>query len=490
MNEKRAILVAVFVLAVLATLALVAGAGATPAAAPPPMVFHVTYQGRLADATGNPIANQSVNMTFRIYEQPTGGPAIWTQSRTVNTDANGLFTTILSVDPPLKEGGVEAINNLWLGVQAGSDPEMTPRQHLTGAPYAFTLIPGAGMTGTVSHNEPPTAMLFISNMGTGNGVIARSEKGVGGVFTSAENHALVIGGSVLMESPNLRRIALRRWYEVNEAAIRFPVGEEPKGILFDGMSIWVTESVSNTVTRRRVADGAWLGTFPVGHYPIGMAFDGARLWVACRDDNAVRVLRMTDGTLVNTIAVGTHPNGACFDGRHVWVTNEGSNNVTKIQAATGAVVGTYPVGNSPRLVAFDGRNIWVSNHGDGTVTVLNPTTGSQIATYTVGTNPVGIAYDGACMWVANSGSHNVTRLRASDGAVLGTYNVGMEPRGLAFDGGYIWVTTFADDTVTKLRARDGSLVGTYPVGDGPRGIAFDGCNMWVVNGNEASLVEL
>jgi len=486
-SRKRAILVAV---SVLAALAIVAGVSAKLMAAPPPMVFHLTYQGRLADAAGNPVANQTVDMTFRIYEQPTGGTAVWTQDRAIPTDANGLFTTILSINPPLKEGGVEAINNLWLGVQAGSDPEMEPRQRLTGAPYAFTLVPGAGITGTVSHMEPPTAMLFISNMGTGTGLIARSEKGVGAAFTSAENHALVMGGSVLKESPNLRQIALHRWYEVNEAAIRYTVGEDPKGILFDGMSIWVTESVSNTVSRWRVADGALLGRYPVGHYPIGMAFDGARLWVACRNDNAVRVLRMTDGTLLRTIAVGTQPNGVSFDGRHMWVTNDGSNDVTKIRADTYSVVGTYPVGNNPRIAAFDGRSIWVTDFGDGTVTLLNPTNGSQIATYAVGSNPVGIAYDGACMWVANSGSHNVTRLRASDGAVLGTYPVGMGPRGLAFDGGHIWVTNFEEDTVTKLRARDGSLVGTYPVGDGPRGIAFDGCNMWVVNGNEASLVEM
>ena len=490
MRKRKAILLAVSVATALVTLMLVASVSARPAAAPPPMVFHVTYQGRLADASGNPVASQTVDMTFSSYEQATGGTAIWTQTREVTTDPDGLFTTILSIDPPLKEGGVEAINNLWLGIQVGSDPEMISRQRFTGAPYAFTLVPGAGISGTVNVGQQPGTVLLINNMGTGSGLVARSEKGAGALFTSGEGHALVVGGSVLLESPNLRQIALRRWYSVNEADIRFPVGQQPKGMLFDGMSMWVTESVSNTVSRRRVADGAWLGTYPVGNYPMGMAFDGARLWVACRNDNTIRALRMTDGQPLFTRTVGTHPNGICFDGRHIWVTNEGSNSVTKIRAADGTIVGTYPVGNSPRLVIFDGESIWVTNHGDGTVMALDPATGSQIGTYTVGMNPVGIAFDGATVWVANSGSDTVTRLRASDGGLLGTYNVGAGPRGLAFDGAHIWVTNFDDDTVTKLRARDGLEVDTYAVGDGPRGIAFDGCSMWVVNANDANLVQM
>lgn len=490
MKAQRAVLMAIVVVTALTLLAVVAGAREMPLAAPPPMVFHLTYQGRLGDAQGNPIANRTLSVAFSIYEQATGGSAIWAQSHSITTDAQGLFTTLLSIDPPLKEGGVRAINDLWLGVQVDGDPEMTPRQRITGAPYAFTLIPGAAISGTVGTGDIPPAMVSINNMGTGAGLLVRGEKGIGAMLTSAEGHSLAVGGAVLMEGANLRRIALHRWYDVNEAGIRFQVGGEPKGAVFDGMSIWVTNSISNTVTRRLVADGSVMGTFPVGQYPIGMTFDGARLWVACRGSNSVHVLRMSDGQQLFTVPAGTNPNGITFDGRHVWVVNEGSNNVTKIRAATGTVVGTYPCGSSPRLIAFDGARLWITNEANGTVTVLNPNTGALTATYSVGTGPIGITFDGACMWVANSGSNDVTRLRASDGAILGTYPVGAGPRGLAFDGGHIWVTNFVGDSVTKLRARDGSLVGTYPVGDGPRGITFDGCNVWVVNGNEASLVQL
>lgn len=488
--NKKAVSLAICATAMLVLSALVMRVNARPEEAPAPMVFHITYQGRLANPTGVPIANQTLSIQFLIYEQQSGGVAIWTQNSSITTDVNGLFTTILAIDPPLKAGGVTSINNLWLAIKVGSDPEMTPRQRITGSPYAFTLIPGAAISGTVNSTQQPGSMLAVNNMGNGAAIVARSEKGTGALLTSEEGHSLIVGGSVLMEGSNLRRIALHRWYEVNEAAVRFPVGGEPKGIVFDGMSIWVSNSISNTVTRRLVADGSLRGTYQVGRYPIGMCFDGARLWVACRDDNAVYVLRMVDGERLFTVNVGTNPNGMCFDGKYVWVVNEGSNNVTKVRAATGQVVNTYACGLSPRLIAYDGSRIWITNEGSHTVTVLDPATGALSATYPVGSSPIGICFDGASMWIANSGSNNVTQLRASDGALLGTYSVGAGPRGLAFDGGYIWVTNFEEDSITKLRARDGSGVGTWPVGDGPRGITFDGCNMWVVNGNEASLVEL
>lgn len=487
--------------AVMAALLLLAGSvGANPPApgvAPPPMIFHVNYQGVLTDADGTPVSDGTYELTFRLYEQQSGGTPIWSQTRTVHT-TDGLFNTILSVDPPL---GVKAINNIWLGVQVTGDPdEMTPRQRLTGAPYAFTLIPGAGISGTVHISDSPSAMLNVVNMGTGRGLAVRTEglgagvygeskQGYGGYFTSQESHALVVDGPILFQA-NLKRVAMHRWYEVNEAGITFQVGHAPKGILFDGGFLWVTNTDDNTVTKRRANDGSYVGTYPVGAAPIGMTYDGARLWVANSGEDTVTRLMASDPAISTTIEVGAQPNGLCFDGRYVWVVNRGINNVVRLMAANPVHVEVFYVGQSPRLCAFDGRNVWVTNHDSNDVTVLKASDGSLVRTVAVGNHPVGLVFDGANMWVANSGSNNVSKVRVSDGAVLGTFPVGAGPRGLTFDGAHIWVTNQADSTVTKLRARDGSLVGTYGVGAGPRGITFDGANIWVVNGNADSIAEM
>lgn len=487
--------------ALLIALLLATTAGAQPGPNNPvsaATAYPITYQGRLTDNAGSPIANQTVRMTFRLYEQSSGGTPVWSQvDPSVKTDANGLFTTILQVDPPL---GIKDLSKMWLGVEVGTDGEMQPRQQVGGTPFAFSLVPGNGITGSVNLGTWPNAIFSVTNTGTGHGLLARTEgqgvgvfgssqQGIGGYFTSQQGHALAVDGPALVET-NLRRVALHRWYGVNEAGITFPVGGAPKGILFDGGSLWVTNSLSNTVTRRRSTDGELMGTYPVGTFPVGMAYDGARLWVANRGSNTVTRLLAATPTLSTEIPVGQQPNGLCFDGRYVWVVNEGSNNVIRLRASTGAATGTFSVGQSPRLCTFDGTNVWISNYDSNSVTVLKASDGSLVRTVPVGTNPVGILFDGANMWISNSGSNNITKIRASDFQPLGTFNVGQGPRSSTFDGFHIWVTNEIDRTVTKLRARDGAVIGTYPVGGGPRGITFDGSDIWVVNGDANSITKL
>jgi len=492
---------AMTVAVLLTTLLLVTTAGARPVpdriASPAQTSYPITYQGRLTDNAGNPIASQTVNITFRLYEQEAGGTPIWEQARSITTGPDGLFTTVLEIDPPL---GISDLSNIWFGIKVGADPEMTPRQRVGGAPFAFTLAPGNGVTGTVNLGTWPSAIFSVVNMGTGHGLLARtdgegigvfgaSRAGFGGYFTSQEGHALAVDGPVLIET-NLKRVALARWYDANEAGVTLPTDSQPKGIIFDGASVWVSNSGDNTVTRRRSSDGLLFGVYPVGAYPLGLAYDGARLWVANRGGNSVTRLMASNPAISNTVPVGTQPNGLCFDGRYVWAVNEGSNNVTRLRAATGAAAGTFNVGQSPRLCAFDGANVWVTNYNSNTVTVLKASDGSLVRTVNAGTNPVDLIFDGANVWVANAGSNNVTKVRASDGTVLGTFGVGQGPRGITFDGFHIWVTNTTDDTVTKLRVRDGVLAGTYGVGAGPRGITFDGSDIWVVNGDADSITKL
>jgi len=496
------LVLSIVVVGLLAALVVVTTVGAQPAGstrAPLQVAYPITYQGRLTDNLGNPIANQTVNITFRLYEQPVSGQPVWEQVRAVQTDGAGLFTAVMEVDPPI---GISDLSSAYLSIEVENDGEMMPRQRVGGAPFAFTLVPGNGVTGTVDLGGWPSAIFGVVNTGTGHGllaitqgegvgVFASSRQGFGGYFRSDEGHALAVDGPVLFQA-NLRRVALHRWYEVNEAGVTFPtLGSQPKGILFDGGSIWVTNSMSDTVVRRRVSDGKLMGVYPVGDFPVGMTYDGARLWVANRGDNTVTRLVAADGTPIGApIAVGAQPNGLCFDGRYIWVVNSGDNNVTRLRADTGAAAGTFPVGQSPRICAFDGANIWVTDHDSNTVTVLRASDGSLVRTVNVGTHPVGIIFDGANMWVANSGSNDVAKIRVSDGTVLGTFPVGQGPRGITFDGFHIWVTNYTDSTVTKLRARDGALVGTYGVGAGPRGITFDGSDIWVVNGDADSVARL
>ena len=272
--------------------------------------------------------------------------------------------------------------------------------------------------------------------------------------------------------------ALLQWW----SSLTYSVGANPYGVAFDGISVWVVNGGSGTVTKLRAGTGTVVGTYSVGSGAYGIAFDGTNIWVGNSFGNTVTELLASTGAVVGTYSAGSKPTGVAFDGTNIWVADYDGNTVTELLASTGAVVGTYPVGSQPIGIAFDGTNMWVANSGSSSVTELLASSGAVVGTYSAGASPQSVAFDGTNVWVSNGGSSTVTKLLASTGAVLGTYTVGSQPNGVAFDGTDIWVANGGSNTVSKLLASTGAVVGTYSVGGGVnlQGVAFDGSNIWVV----------
>ncbi|MEK7275563.1 MAG: hypothetical protein AAB110_09935, partial [Candidatus Desantisbacteria bacterium] len=104
----------------------------------------INYQGKLTDTVGRPVSDGNYNITFKLYTQPTGGTATWTEINSNTPVSNGLFNVNL--------GSVTAFNldfsqGYYLGIQIGVDPEMTPRQRLTSVGYALR----ADVAGTATY---------------------------------------------------------------------------------------------------------------------------------------------------------------------------------------------------------------------------------------------------------------------------------------------------------------------------------------------------
>src|SRR5579864_4684130 len=143
------------------------------------------------------------------------------------------------------------------------------------------------------------------------------------------NPSIVLAqGGVVNSTDNPLQVALLHWNKTNQPP-SFPVGGGPEGVAFDGSSIWVANSFTNSVTKLAANDGTVLGTFPVGGEPYGIAFDGANIWVSGLLGQNVTKLRASDGTNLGSFPTGTEASGVAFDGANVWVANEGSNTVTK-----------------------------------------------------------------------------------------------------------------------------------------------------------------
>lgn len=130
-----------FTLLMLALLFLAGRAGALPGLAPASpntaSASLIAYQGRLADTAGVPLTG-SYAMTFALYTAPTGGSALWSESRTVAA-TDGVFSVMLGEVTPIS-ASIASNTSLYLGVTVGSDAEMTPRKQLGSVAYAFQAL--------------------------------------------------------------------------------------------------------------------------------------------------------------------------------------------------------------------------------------------------------------------------------------------------------------------------------------------------------------
>ena len=121
------------------------------------------YQGRLTDPdTGEPVADGSHTMTFRLYETASGGSELWTETEDISVQ-NGVFSTLLGDQTPLDQDLFNG-RELWLGIKVGADVEATPRQRVLPVAYALSLVPGAEISTT--DDQPALAVSSASSRST------------------------------------------------------------------------------------------------------------------------------------------------------------------------------------------------------------------------------------------------------------------------------------------------------------------------------------
>jgi hypothetical protein len=139
------------------------GSGSGGALAASSVSSSINYQGRLTDSASNPL-DGTYTMTFKLYENASGGSALATDTHPVSV-TEGLFSTNIAFGSWWYFDG----RALWLGIQVGTDPEMTPRQELRPVPYALSLRPGAWIVGNTSD---PALLIGNTVVNEGGGVYA------------------------------------------------------------------------------------------------------------------------------------------------------------------------------------------------------------------------------------------------------------------------------------------------------------------------------
>lgn len=93
----------------------------------------VTYQGKLTDATGQPVADGNYQVQFKLYTVAVGGVAFWTSALLTVQTNGGVFTTILqTIDPSDLTGKTDVYLETIVAGQT-----LAPRVKLVSAPFAL-----------------------------------------------------------------------------------------------------------------------------------------------------------------------------------------------------------------------------------------------------------------------------------------------------------------------------------------------------------------
>jgi len=99
----------------------------------------INYQGRASDAAGPLTGTRQFTLT--LYDDATGGNALFTETQGVDFQAGGVFTVVIGAGSP--EGIPDDIPfdvPYWLGVRIegfNGGNELSPRYELRSAPYSF-----------------------------------------------------------------------------------------------------------------------------------------------------------------------------------------------------------------------------------------------------------------------------------------------------------------------------------------------------------------
>ena len=114
----------------------------------------VRFNGRATDASGKPLSGL-VGITFALYEQQTGSPALWLETQNVQLDANGHYSVLLGASNPngLPNDVFSSGQARWVGVQVSGQAEQ-PRVMLLAVPYAMKAGDAATLGGL-----PPSAFM-------------------------------------------------------------------------------------------------------------------------------------------------------------------------------------------------------------------------------------------------------------------------------------------------------------------------------------------
>jgi len=120
-----------------------------------PKTIH--YQGMLTTAGGDAIhcpdpndlqkgcPSGVINMVFRLYTEPVGGDAVWTETHNAVSVVNGVVNQNLGDTKPIESSLITG--KLYLGIELNNTGELSPRQNVVASAFAVRAAEADSIAG-------------------------------------------------------------------------------------------------------------------------------------------------------------------------------------------------------------------------------------------------------------------------------------------------------------------------------------------------------
>jgi hypothetical protein len=176
--------------------------------------LRIGYQGRVTDNLGNPVADGTYTMRFRVYDQLVGGTLLWDSSNLSVQLSGGVFNVSLGgAGQPSLDLAFD--QDYWLQVTFDGETQ-TPRRVLASVGYAYMasgLVPGTEVIGSVTSSPyaavkgTNTATQYVT-YGLYGESASTSGRGVSGLATAPTGYTHgVTGGSASTDGHGVYGIA-------------------------------------------------------------------------------------------------------------------------------------------------------------------------------------------------------------------------------------------------------------------------------------------
>jgi YVTN family beta-propeller protein len=311
----------------------------------------------------------------------TGGGSVWV--------ANGGDQTLVRVDPAAKQ----VVDRIGLG--------RIPTQLAYGR-GALWVASAIGDRGVVLRVDPGSRAVVASNtvrVGTGLQQDA---------FAPPTPSALTVGSDGVFTNDLHSRLWWLMNGDQNVRTLNLGAAHTADGVAVTADTLWIASGADDRVLRVDLHTARVVASIPIAAVaharvasPYAIAIGDGAVWVTDALSDSVSRIDPRLNAVTATIKVGSRPTRLAIGESGVWVLNEGDGTVTRIDPRRNAAVATIPVGADLTGIAAGLGGVWVAVGGGPPHATSPSPPGHAIALSSPSCSPVAGGGRGAELLIAS-----------------------------------------------------------------------------------------